>query len=146
MARTSGTTRDVTTGIDFLSLTEEYIKLKESMDFMKKRSEEIRTELFQVLDEEGLEDDKGNLWIELPEEITEIRYLQKQCRVKRELDEQVAEEIISENNLGEMVYKTVQVIDQEAVMQALADNLITEEDVDKMYPPKVTWALTTPKK
>jgi hypothetical protein len=146
MARVSGTTREISAGNDLTTLATEYLKIKESMDMLKTRQSELREKLFEFIEESGQEDDKGNLWLDLPEEVTGARFLQKQCRVSRSLDESAAEEIITEKELQKVLYKTVQVVDQDAVMQALQDDLLTVDEVDSMFPPKVTWALTTPKK
>lgn len=123
----------------------EYTKVKSTLDLMETRQKELREKLFQHLDEDGYEDDKGNILIELDSEIDGVRAIEKQRRTTRKLDEAVAEEIIARNNLDD-VYKTIRVIDEDALMATLYEGRITEEELDQMFPVKVVWALMTKKK
>jgi hypothetical protein len=90
-------------------------------------------------------DDKGNLILELETEIEGVRILEKQRRTSRKIDEVVADEIILEKGLEEL-YKVVRVIDEEALMAAMYDGKITEDELDAMFPSKVIWALNIKKK
>ena len=59
--------------------------------------------------------------------------------------EDKAEEIITAHGLEDSLYKTVRVVDEDALMAALYEEVLTEEEVDEMYPPKVVWALVLKK-
>lgn len=124
----------------------EYMKLKESIDFMTERTRILREQLFEALDTEGFEDDRGNILIELDTPIEGVIRLEKQRRTKRKLDETQAEVIIKERQLEDEVYKTVRVLDEDALMAQLYQDKITEEELDTMFPIEVTWALTPKKK
>lgn len=124
----------------------EYMKLKESIDFMTERTRILREQLFEALDADGFEDDRGNVLIELDTPIEGVIRLEKQRRTKRKLDEEQADAIIKERQLEEDVYKTVRVIDEDALMAQLYQDKITEEELDAMFPIEVTWALTPKKK
>jgi hypothetical protein len=124
----------------------EYVKVKATLDQMESRSRELREALFAKLDEEGFEDDKGNITIELDSAIDDVVRIEKQRRVTRKLDEEVAEEIITERGIGDVVYKTIRIIDEDALMAQLYEGNVTEEEIDKMFPSKIVWALTTKKK
>ena len=67
--------------------------------------------------------------------------IQRQRRVSRSLDADAAEEILANAGVLDDCYKTVRVIDEDAVMQALYSETLTEADVDAIFPSKVTWAL-----
>lgn len=123
----------------------EYAKVKATLDLMETRQKELREKLFVHLDEDGYEDDKGNVLIELDSAIDGVVAIEKQRRTTRKLDEAVAEEIIARNSL-EDVYKTIRVIDEDALMATLYEGRITEEELDQMFPVKVVWALMTKKK
>lgn len=131
---------------DLKSQVREYVRLKESIEALDQRSKDLRDKLMQVLDNDGLEDDKGNILYELDEPIDGVLRLEKQRRATRKLDELKAEEIIEARGLSDKVYKMVRVIDEDALMAAHYDGEITEEEIDEMFPVSVVWALRTPKK
>lgn len=123
----------------------EYLKLKASIEFMETRQRELREKLFGAIEELGFEDDKGNIQLELDQEINGIVRLEKQRRVSRKIDETVAEELIAELGLEDQLYKTIRVVDEDELMAAVYQGKITDEQLDAMYPPKIVWALMTKK-
>lgn len=123
----------------------EYARLKSTMSHMEARQKELRDFLFSKIEEEGYEDEKGNIVLDLPESIEGICCIQKTARISPYLDEEVAERIIEEKNLGDAVYKMVRVIDEGALMSQLYEGNLTEEEVDEMFPKKTVWALMTKK-
>jgi hypothetical protein len=124
----------------------EYIKLSQAIDSLEERKKELRTKLFDLLDAEGEEDEKGNVLYQFDSPIEGVTRLEKQRRATRKLDETVAEEIITAQSLEDEVYKMVRVIDEDALMAAYYEGKITEEQIDQMFPTTVVWALRTPKK
>jgi len=130
---------------DLISRTKKYAFLKAQLDFLDKEQKALRALLFENLDEIGEEDDKGNVVIELPEEVEGYSSVVKQRRVSRKIDEARAEEIITEHGLEEVLYKTIRVVDEDALMAALYEDVLTEEEVDEMYPQSITWALVLKK-
>jgi hypothetical protein len=130
---------------DFIAQTKKYAFIKAQLEFLEKEQKTLRAQLFEVLDAEGQEDDKGNIIIELPSDVDGVSSLVKQRRVSRKIDEDKAAEIIAEHGLEETLYKTIRVVDEDALMAALYEDDLTEEEVDQMYPPTVTWALVLKK-
>ena len=130
---------------DLIARTKKYAFLKSQLDYLEKEQKALREELFAVLDGEGEVDDKGNVMIQLPQEVDGFNSIIKQRRVTRKVDELKAEEIIAAHGLEETLYKTVRVVDEDALMAALYEEVLTEEEVDEMYPPKVVWALVLKK-
>lgn len=128
---------------NFETQVREYARLKATLEMLESRQKELRESLFTALEERGLEDDRGNLVIELSESIEGVARVEKQRRVSRKVNEAVAEEIIAEHNLEDKLYTTIRVIDQDAIMSALYEGTLSEDEVDRMYPPTVTWALRT---
>ena len=124
----------------------EYAKVKSSIEVMEGRSKELREKLFDAIETLGFEDDKGNLQLELESEVEGIVRLEKQRRVSRKIDEGVAEGIISKHGLEDELYKTIRVVDEDALMAAMYQGKLTEEEVDEMFPSKVVWALMPRKK
>lgn len=124
----------------------EYSFLKQQIDFLEKQQKEVRERLFSTLDEMGEVDDKGNIIVELPEEVNGFGAVIKQRRVSRKIDELVAEEIIVEKGMEEQLYKTIRVVDEDALMAALYNDELTEAEIDLMYPQKIVWALVMNKR
>ena len=133
-------------GDDLISQTKEYSSLKKNIDQYEARQKELKASLFEKIEEDGFTDDKGNWWLELPEPVDEYVSLQKQKRVSRKIDEMIAEDLIEKKGLTDRLYKTVRIVDEDELMAALYEGLLTEEEVDEMFPPKIVWALMLSKK
>jgi hypothetical protein len=131
---------------DLSSQVREYLKLKATMEALDTRQKELREKLFEQIDTNGFEDDKGNVILELDSTIEEVVRLEKQRRVTRKLDETKADELIAEKQLGDEVYEMKRVINEDALMAAHYEGKISEDEIDTMFPAKVVWALTTKKK
>ena len=124
----------------------EYIQLTNTLDGLEKRKAELRTKLFELLDNEGEEDHTGNIIYAFSQPIDGALRLEKQARRSRKLDELKAEEIIETAGLGDTVYKMVRVIDEDALMAAHYEGKLTEDQIDEMFPVNIVWALRVPKK
>jgi len=124
----------------------EYLMVKKNLDILETRQKELREKLFEKIDNEGLPDDKGNIQFELDADIDGVVRLEKQRRVTRKIDEIMAEQILEANELTDTVYKTVRVVDEDALMAAFYEDKISEAELDAMFPPKTVWALMTKKK
>jgi hypothetical protein len=124
----------------------EYAKLKASMEVLETRSKQLREKLFEHLDLEGFEDEKGNIQLELPNPVDGVLRIEKQRRASRKLDEVTAETLIEEIGLSDEVYEMKRVLNEDALMAAFYEGKITEAQLDEMFPVSVIWALRTVKK
>ena len=129
-----------------INQTKEYAFIKAQLEYLEKQQKELREKLFEVLDTSGETDDKGNIVLELPKEVEGYLSVVKQKRVTRKVDEFVAEEIITAKGMEDTLYKTIRVVDEDALMAALYNDELTEDEIDQMYPQKITWALILSKK
>ena len=145
MAKVSPTETRNTDETSLIARTKKYAFLKSQLDYLEKEQKALRAELFEVLDGQGEIDDKGNVLLELPEEVDGFNSIIKQRRVTRKVNEVKAEEIITAHGLEEALYKTIRVVDEDALMAALYEEVLTEAEVDEMYPPHVVWALVLKK-
>ncbi len=68
MARAADAPREFT-GDDLISQAKEYVAVKKNIDQYEERQKELKAALFLQIDEQGFEDDKGNIWLELPEAV-----------------------------------------------------------------------------
>lgn len=130
---------------DFDSQIKEFIKVKNSLEILEARSKELREKLFAHLELEGEVDDKGNYFIEFPSPVDGVSKLEKARRATRKIDETVAEKVIKTHKLEDTLYKYVQTVDEDALMGAFYEGKITEDELDEMFPAKITWALMTKK-
>jgi len=145
MARVSNSEPRMADDNDLVTRVKKYAFLKAQLDYLEKEQKELRPQLFENIELEGEEDDKGNVVLELPHEVEGFRSVIKQRRVSRKIDEERAEVVINGRGLEDKLYKTVRVIDEDALMAALYNDELTEEEVDDMYPQSVTWALVLKK-
>lgn len=130
---------------DFVNKVTSFIRLKKSIADLTKEANQIRDELSETIDTDGEEDDTGSRWFVLPEETEGVAALKRERRVSHRLDEDAAEEILTNLKLRDRCYTTIEVLDEDEVYACLAEGLLTEEDIEQIYPAKVSWALLTPK-
>lgn len=130
---------------DTLSQAQQYIFYKKQVEYFQEQMKELRDDLFSHIEDNGETDDKGNIIFSLPEEIEGVKSMMKQRRVTRKIDEDVAFDIIDEKGLRDKLIKTVEIIDEDALMAALYSDELTEEEIDEMYPQTVVWALVMKK-
>ena len=130
---------------DLIARAKKYSFLKSQLDYLEKEQKSLRLDLFEDLDIKREEDDKGNIVLELPEEVDGYSAIIKQRRVSRKIDEDKAEEVITARGMEETLYKTIRVVDEDALMAALYNDELTEAEIDEMYPQSITWALVLKK-
>lgn len=146
MAKVADEPRQFANPDDFLTQVREYISVKNTADVLDARKEDLRKAIFAHMDENAEYDDKGNLFVELPQEIDGIVRVEKQRRTVRKIDENAAEDVLKRLELMEECTTTKIVVDEEALMKAFYDGRITEDDLEQIYPAKVTWAVRLAKK
>jgi hypothetical protein len=131
---------------DLESQAKQYIFFKKQVEYFESELKLLKEKIFEVVDTKGEVDGNGNIFVELPNEIEGVRMLQKQRRVSRKIEEGIAEQIIADKGMEEQLYKTVRIVDEDALMAALYEGQLTEEEIDQMYPQKIVWALVLNKK
>jgi hypothetical protein len=131
---------------DFASQARNYSFVKQQLEYWEKQQKELKAKLFEKLDAEGEADSSGNIVIELEENIDGAVAVVKQRRVSRKVDELRAEEIITEKGMEDTLYKTIRVVDEDALMAALYNDELTEEEIEEMYPQQIVWALVMKKR
>ncbi len=131
---------------DLSTQVREYLQVKASVDMLEERQKALREALFAHIDTDGEFDDKGNVFLELGADIDGVVRIEKQKRVTRKLDEENAEKILSQNGIEDDVYETVRVVNEDKLMAAFYEGKLTEDELERIYPAKVVWALRTAKK
>lgn len=117
-----------------------FVNLKRQIDDLTKEQSVIKTFLSDVVDTEGEPDEKGHLFYPLPEEVDGYKSLQRQRRVSQRLDEDAAQALLKERGLHDRCFELMPVLKEDEVMACLYEGLLSEEDVDTMFPKSVTWA------
>ena len=135
----------VTEEDEFYSQVSAYLRMKQVIADLTKEANEIRDGLSRRVEEKGNTDDSGSFWLPLDDEIEGFTSLKRERRVSRSVDEESAERILREEGLYERCYDTVPVLNQDEVMACLIEDLLTDEQVEEMFPSKVSWAFV-PKK
>jgi hypothetical protein len=146
MARVSKQDQRTVDKDNVLSQAQQYAFYKKQVEYFQEQMKSLREDLFEEIEENGEVDSKGNVVFELPKEIEGFVSMTKQRRVTRKIDEDIAFDIIDEKGLRDKLIKTVEIIDEDALMAALYSDELTEEEIDEMYPQTVVWALVMNKR
>jgi hypothetical protein len=130
---------------NFLSSEEEKIKLQDEKArktleaFIKlnilANESELKKRLLESVESMGEVDGKGHVILEV-----DGTKLTKQRKVSNPLNMDVAEQIIKEKGLEDTCIKMVPQIDSEAIMAAFYKKELTEEEIESMFPEKVSYA------
>ena len=123
-----------------LGKVKRYLNLRRQVDDLTKEQTAIKTELSAFVDEFGEYTAKGHRVFELPEEIDGYVSIQRQRKISQRLDSEAAERILKEKGLTNRCYQLLPVLDEDAVMSCLYEGLLTEEEIDTMFPKTETWA------
>ena len=113
----------------------QYVALKEQIKFLNEREAELKKRLLTTVEELGEEDSKGHLILEV-DGVT----LTKQRKVSNPLDLEVAIPLLEQKNLKKQCTKTVEQIDQDKIIIAYSKGLLTEDEIESMFPKKITYA------
>jgi hypothetical protein len=123
-----------------------FVGLKRQIDDLTKMQNEIKTRLVEAVEKYGDTDDKGHIWYDVPDAVDGYKGMQRQRRVSQKLDIDAALKLLDGTPLADRCLKMVPSLDEDEVMACMYEGLLTEEDVDTMYPKTVTWAFIPVKK
>lgn len=117
----------------------QYLALKDQVEMLTKRQSEIKQRLIEAVD--AVEpDDRGHRILSITDELAGDVTMTRQKRVSKSLNMDVAEEILTRKGIKDVCIKMVPSIDEGAIMAAFYENYLTEEDIDNMFPSKVSYA------
>lgn len=125
---------------------QQYVTLKDESDAITERIGVIKKRLTGYIEDLGEANEKGSVVLPLNDERSGVRAIVKQRRVSKQFDEDAANKILEQRQLTETCTKTITVLDEDAVMAAYYDGRLTDADIEKMFPEKVSWALVLEKK
>jgi hypothetical protein len=110
--------------------------LKDNVELLTKRQTEIKKRLTESIDEFGTEDERGHIVLA----VEDAEQIMKQKRVIKNLDINAAEIILNKKGIKDTCIKMVPTLDESAIMAAFYNGHLTEEDIDTMFPQKVSYA------
>ena len=117
----------------------QYLMLKDELDMITKRQNEIKQRLIEVVDSVEA-DDRGHRVLTVEDETVGDITLTRQRRVSKSLNMEVAEDILTKKGIKDQCIKMVPMIDEAEIMAAFYENYLTEEDIDAMFPSKISYA------
>jgi hypothetical protein len=115
--------------------------LKDRLDELTSLQSDVKKNLKQGIEELGEVDDRGHIVVDINDEVSGIARVMNQKRVSKTLDIEVAEKILTERGIHDRCITMVPVLNEDEIMAAFYEGVISEEDIDTMFPAKVTWAL-----
>ena len=115
--------------------------LKDRLDELTSLQSDVKKNLKQGIEELGEADDRGHIIVDINDEVSGIARVMNQKRVSKTLDIEVAEKILTERGIHDRCITMVPVLNEDEIMAAFYEGVISEEDIDTMFPAKVTWAL-----
>lgn len=128
----------------------QFLQIKLAEKDLKTRYATVRDRVIDIIQQNGVEDDKGSLYLDLDElglddEFGEAKY---ERRVSINLDPDRAEEILKKKRLYKSVLTTIEVVDEEKIAALYYQGKISDEEWDELYPASETWAVkvSAPKK
>ena len=122
----------------------ELVGVKRTVKDLTARQKKITDRIKAFVQDRGYVDDQGHIWFDLEEPVEGVVALQMQRKVSKPLNEDKAEAILRKAGLYEECTTTVVVLDQDAIMAAHYEGKLSEDDIDAMFPPSVSYALMTP--
>jgi putative component of toxin-antitoxin plasmid stabilization module len=130
---------------EFKDFVRQNFTLKDRIDELTAIQSEVKKSIREGVLELGEENERGHIVVEINDDVTGIRSVMNQRKVSKVLDIEIAEELLKEKGLHERCIQMIPVLNEDEIMSAYYDELLTEADIDKMFPSKVSWALVNNK-
>ena len=116
-------------------IAQQYVAVKAEADFITQRQNELKARLKDAVEKLGEVTAKGHKVLEFGD----IK-LTNQRKESNPLDVEVATEILNKHGLYEECVETIEQLDQNAILVAYQKELLTAEEIDLMFPKKVSYA------
>ena len=102
----------------------QYLALKGELEVLTTRQLEIKKRLIEVVEEEPA-NDNGHRLLSVEDDIVGGVTLTRQKKVSKNLDMDVAEEILTKKGIKDTCIKMMPVLDEAAIMDAFYDGYLT---------------------
>jgi hypothetical protein len=114
----------------------QFTVLKDQITQLTERQTIVKKRLTETIEEFGVEDEKGHIVLNYNED----QQIMKQRRVSKNLDLAAAELILTKKGIKDTCIKMIPTLDESAIMAAFYNGHLSEEDIDTMFPSKVSYA------
>lgn len=126
------------------SWVRQFVTVKAQQAALQERYGDLKRRLEDVIDRLGYEDDKGHRYFDLPEDVEGVVRVQRRRRVSTSLDDEAALALVESKGLPrERFVKTIEVFDEEEILKAHYEGVISEDEIDALTTTNVSWALYT---
>ena len=135
--------RSTTGGVTDTSIVtwfREFAGLKDQIKQLSSRESEIKDRLKDAVEQRGYEDNDGNFWFELPEEIGGYSKLKKEKRSREVLNQERAMELVRKKGLERKCIKMVPQLDEDALAAANYEKKISDKEFEALIDQTTTWA------
>ena len=126
--------------MDLIDKVRQYAAIKAQITEIQSREKSLKEDLRQAAIDLGIEDDKGSFILEIDDSVSGTKKIVNQRRVSKTFSPEIAEEILTKKELLERCTTMVPVLDEEEILAARYADLLTDEDIDSMFPAKETFA------
>lgn len=116
-------------------LADDFRKSKEAIDALTKRQDAMKKELIQAVKDNGYEDEKGNVWLQLGDK--ELKY---ERRVSRALNADAAEQWAREQGIWDDIKEVVERLSEEKLLGYSWLHKEVEDTIQGFYSEKESWA------
>jgi len=120
---------------DVEKLAQQYVAVKAEADFITERQNELKARLKDAVEKLGEVTAKGHKYLEFGD----IK-LTNQRKESTPLDVDVATEILNKHGIYKECVETIERLDQNAILVAYQKDLLTAEELELMFPKKVSYA------
>ena len=118
-----------------LRLVQEYKAAKEMADTSKKRADGLKSQLIELVDEQGYEGENGHRWCEGGD-----HKLKRERRVSKSFDAAACESWARNTGLWDEVSEVIEVLSEDKVLALAWDNPEIRSEVEAFYVERETWA------
>jgi len=122
------------------TLFSEWVGIKTQRETFEKRESELKKMLSAIVETDGYTDDKGSEYVDFKEPIDGYAGMKRERRVRQEMVEEKALEVLAKKKLTNTCTRTIVVVDEDAVQAAFYDGKLTQDDIDAMFVTRISYA------
>lgn len=121
-------------------MVRQYAAIKSQLDEINSRERQLKEAIRQQVMELGIVDEKGSVSLDVDDKLSGVSKIVNQRRVSKRFDPSVAEDLLTEKGLLERCTMMIPALDEEEILAARYEDLLTDEDIDTMFPASESFA------
>jgi hypothetical protein len=122
------------------TLFSEWVGIKAQRETFEKRESELKKMLSAIVETDGYTDDKGSEYVDFKEPIDGYAGMKRERRVRQEMNEDKALQVLAKKKLTNTCTRTITVVDEDAVQAAFYDGKLSQDDIDAMFVTRISYA------